>query len=499
MALPRINSLATTSSKPTSPKLSTTTFLAPKHDLNLSPCKQPCTDQSTSTNSPSQAQCSIKCCSESRRPEYFLNRIPDDTYVRIMDTTLRDGARAPGRAMTRPEKLAVARKLAELGLDVIEVGFPASSEDDLETSKLIAREIGNGVDELGFVPAIGALARCDVRGDVDAAWEAVREARRPRVHVFLATSEILMKRELKRTPEEVLVLAKQGVSYAKSLGCHDIEFVCVDAGRSDKEFLYRVYGEAIKAGATTVTVTDTVGQNFPTEVERMILDLKANVEGIEDVVIAAHCHNDLGLATANSLAAAQAGARQIEVTINGIGERAGNASLEEVEEYSGLSLQPHKAIVGTNVLAHASGIHDQFISDGNIESLVSKHQQSGLAWKLVDIQVNSHQCQGLPTVNVKLVDVKGLEHSATSEAVDQVNAAFYAIDLIVKVPVTVVECSTNSDTADNTIWAQVKVSVKQASQDTISGSAQSFNLVESCALAYIDALNQILAFGFPAK
>lgn len=447
-----------------------------------------------------------------------------------MDTTLRDGARAPGRAMTQPEKLAVARKLAELGVDVIEVGFPASSEDDLETSKLIAREIGNGVDELGFVPAIGALARCDVRGDVDCAWEAVREARRPRLHVFVATSEILMKRELKKTPEEVLVLAKEGVSYAKSLGCHDIEFVCVDAGRSDKEFLYRVYGEAIKAGATTVTVTDTVGQNFPTEVEQMILDLKANVEGIEDVVIAAHCHNDLGLATANSLAAAQAGARQIEVTINGIGERAGNASLEEfvmavksrgndllgglhtgintkqivptskmVEEYSGLSLQPHKAIVGTNVLAPASGIHDQFVSDGNIESLVSKHQQSGLAWKLVDIQVNSHQCQGLPTVNVKLVDVEGVEHSAISEADDQINAAFYAIDLIVKVPVTAVECSTNSDTADGTIWAQVKVSVKQASQDTISGSAQSFYLVESCALAYIDALNQILALGFPAK
>lgn len=148
-----------------------------------------------------------------------------------MDTTLRDGARAPGRVMTRPEKLAVARKLAELGVDVIEVGFPASSEDDQETSKLIAREIGNGVDELGFVPAIGALARCDVRGDVDAAWEAVREARQPRLHVFVATSEILMKLELKKTPEEVLVLAKEGVSYAKSLGCHDIEFVCVDAGR----------------------------------------------------------------------------------------------------------------------------------------------------------------------------------------------------------------------------------------------------------------------------
>ncbi|CAN6688399.1 unnamed protein product [Malus baccata var. baccata] len=293
-------------------------------------------------------------------PDYIPNRIPNETYVRVLDTTLRDGEQAPGASMTRTEKLAIARQLAKLGVDVIEAGFPASSKYDLETVKLIAKEVGGRVDECGYVPIIGACCRC-VRSDVDAAWEAVKDAKRPRICVFISTSEIHMKYKLNKTADQVLELAEESVRYARSLGAEDITFICEDAGRSEKEFLYRIYGETIKAGATTITFTDTVGYNFPSEVEQFVKDLKANVVGIENAIISVHCHNDLGLANANTLVGAYAGARQVEVTINGIGERAGNASLEEVEEYSGLSIQPHKAIVGVNIFSHASGIHQDGI------------------------------------------------------------------------------------------------------------------------------------------
>ncbi|CAN6554366.1 unnamed protein product [Malus baccata var. baccata] len=261
-------------------------------------------------------------------PDYIPNRIPNETYVRVLDTTLRDGEQAPGASMTRTEKLAIARQLAKLGVDVIEAGFPASSKYDLETVKLIAKEVGGRVDECGYVPIIGACCRC-VRSDVDAAWEAVKDAKRPRICIFISTSEIHMKYKLNKTADQVLELAEESVRYARSLGAEDITFICEDAGRSEKEFLYRIYGETIKAGATTITFTDTVGYNFPSEVEQFVKDLKANVVGIENAIISVHCHNDLGLANANTLVGAYAGARQVEVTINGIGERAGNASLEE--------------------------------------------------------------------------------------------------------------------------------------------------------------------------
>ncbi|XP_068321699.1 2-isopropylmalate synthase A-like [Pyrus communis] len=321
-------------------------------------------------------------------PEYIPNRIPNETYVRVVDTTLRDGEQAPGASMTRLEKLAIAHQLAKLRVDVIEAGFPASSKYDLETVKLIAKEVGSRVDECGYVPVISAYCRCVRSDDVDAAWESVKDATRPRLCIFISTSEIHMKYKLNKTADQVLELAKESVRYARSLGAQDITFVCEDAGRSEKEFLYRIYGEAIKAGATTLTFTDTVGYNFPSEVEQFVKDLKANVIGIENVILSMHCHNDFGLANANTIAGAYAGARQVEVTINGIGERAGNASLEEfvmavktrgkdmlgglhtgintkhivatskmVEEYSGLSVQPHKAIVGANIFSHASGIH----------------------------------------------------------------------------------------------------------------------------------------------
>jgi len=280
----------------------------------------------------------VRCCSNSsgngesnrrRRPDYIPNRIDNPSYVRIFDTTLRDGEQSPGATMTSKEKLDVARQLARLGVDIIEAGFPIASPDDLEAVKNIAKEVGNHVDDDGYVPVICGLARCN-KADIDASWEAVRHALRPRIHTFIATSDIHLKYKLKKSRDEVISIARDMVAYARSLGCNDVEFSPEDAGRSDREFLYQILGEVIKAGATTLNIPDTVGYTLPTEFGKLIADIKANTAGIENAIISTHCQNDLGLSTANTLAGANAGARQVEVTVNGIGERAGNASLEEV-------------------------------------------------------------------------------------------------------------------------------------------------------------------------
>ncbi|KAG4919935.1 hypothetical protein JHK85_058216 [Glycine max] len=321
-----------------------------------------------------------------RRPPYIPNRIPDPSYVRIFDTTLRDGEQSPGASMTSKEKLDVARQLAKLGVDIIEAGFPAASKDDFEAVKMIAQEVGNAVDDDGYVPVICGLSRCNEK-DIRTAWEAVKYAKRPRIHTFIATSAIHMEYKLRMSKDKVVDIARNMVKFARSLGCEDVEFSPEDAGRSDREFLYEILGEVIKAGATTLNIPDTVGITMPSEFGKLIADIKANTPGIENVIISTHCQNDLGLSTANTIEGARAGARQLEVTINGIGERAGNASLEEVvmalrcgahvngnlytgintkhifltsrmvEEYTGLQLQPHKALVGANAFAHESGIH----------------------------------------------------------------------------------------------------------------------------------------------
>ncbi|KAK4266498.1 hypothetical protein QN277_027405 [Acacia crassicarpa] len=322
-----------------------------------------------------------------RRPQYIPNHIPDPNYVRIFDTTLRDGGQFPGASMTSKEKIDIARQLAKLGVDIIEAGFPAASNDDFEAVKMIATEVGNAVDDEGYVPVICGLSRCNEK-DIRTAWEAVKYAKRPRIHTFIATSAIHMEYELRKTKEQVIDTARNMVKFARSLGCDDVEFSPEDAGRSDREFLYQILGEVIKAGATTLNIPDTVGTNMPSEFGKLIADIKANTPGIENVIISTHCQNDLGLSTANTLESARSGARQLEVTINGIGERAGNASLEEVvmalkcanhhvfgglytgistphiyptskmvEEYSGLKLQRHKAIVGANAFAHEGGIN----------------------------------------------------------------------------------------------------------------------------------------------
>jgi 2-isopropylmalate synthase len=307
-----------------------------------------------------------------------------DNYVRVFDTTLRDGEQSPGATMTSAEKLEVARALARLGVDIIEAGFPIASPDDFEAVRRIAQEVGHMPGPGGQPPVICGLARTTTQ-DIDAAWGAIKEAAKPRIHTFLATSPIHMKHKLRMDPEEVVERVVEMVSYARSL-CEDVEFSPEDAGRSDPEFLYVVLEEAIKAGATTLNIPDTVGYTTPNEFGGLIAGIMENTPGIEDVFVSVHCHNDLGLATANTLAGVQAGARQVEVTINGIGERAGNTSLEEivmalktrqpvfgletgidttqimrvsrlVSNYTGMAVQPNKAIVGANAFAHEAGIH----------------------------------------------------------------------------------------------------------------------------------------------
>ncbi len=252
--------------------------------------------------------------------------------IRIFDTSLRDGEQSPGASLTSAEKLEIARALARMGVDVIEAGFPAASPDDLEGVRRIAVEVGNPLPGDGEiyrqVPIICGLARA-AKGDIDAAWQAVQHAARPRIHTFLATSPIHMRYKLRMDPEQVVDRVQEMVAYAASL-CKDVEFSPEDAGRSDPEFLYLVLEQAIKAGATTLNIPDTVGYTTPEEFGALIAGIVANTPGIDNAIVSVHCHDDLGLATANTLAGIRAGARQVEVTVNGIGERAGNTSLEEV-------------------------------------------------------------------------------------------------------------------------------------------------------------------------
>lgn len=313
-------------------------------------------------------------------------------YVRIFDTTLRDGEQSPGATLSSTEKLEIARGLAQLGVDVIEAGFPAASPDDLVAVRRVAQEVGNSPGPRGSPPIICGLARA-TPPDIDAAWEAVRHARHPRIHTFLATSEIHMKHKLRLTPEEVLKRAVEMVRYAKQL-CNDIEFSPEDAARSDPDFLCILLAEVVRAGASTLNIPDTVGYSTPDEFGALIATILQRLPTSEDIVLSVHCHDDLGLATANSLAGIRAGARQVEVTVNGIGERAGNASLEEVvmalhtrrplfgletgidttqitrlsrlvSHYTGIVVPPNKPVVGANAFAHEAGIHQ----DG-----VLKHQ-----------------------------------------------------------------------------------------------------------------------------
>ena len=313
-----------------------------------------------------------------------------NNYVRFFDTTLRDGEQSPGATMTSTEKIEVARQLARLGVDVIEAGFPIASPDDLAAVQAISSDVGQAksvstwAEDSVRTPVICGLARASTQ-DIDAAWEAIQSADYPRIHTFLATSDIHMRHKLRMEREDVVERVSTMVAYAKQY-CSDVEFSPEDAGRSDPEFLYIVLEQAIKSGATTLNIPDTVGYTTPEEFSTLISGIIANTPGIDNVIVSVHCHDDLGLATANTLAGIRAGARQAEVTINGIGERAGNTSLEEVvmalhtrrpifslehgvdttqitrasrivSKYTGIVVQPNKAIVGANAFAHEAGIH----------------------------------------------------------------------------------------------------------------------------------------------
>jgi 2-isopropylmalate synthase len=296
--------------------------------------------------------------------------------ITIFDTTLRDGEQSPGCSMNQQEKLRMAHQLDRLGVDVIEAGFPIASDGDFESVKAIASVVRR--------PIIAGLARA-CRADIERAWEALKHAERPRIHVFLATSDIHLQYKLRITRDQCVAQAREAIQLAKSL-CDDVEFSPEDATRTDPDFLCRVLDAVVEAGATTLNIPDTVGYTVPTEFEELIAMIGRCVKGIENVTISAHCHNDLGMAVANALAAISNGARQVECTINGIGERAGNASLEEIvmamrvrpdrypyetgivseqifaasqmlSDITGVPVQPNKAITGRNAFAHEAGIH----------------------------------------------------------------------------------------------------------------------------------------------
>ena len=296
--------------------------------------------------------------------------------VLIFDTTLRDGEQSPGNTMNTQEKLRIARQLEILGVDIIEAGFPIASEGDFDAVRQIAHIIKNS--------EIAGLARANDE-DIDRAWEAIKNAEKPRIHTFISTSDIHLKHQFRKSRDEVLKIAVNAVKRAKKYTTN-VEFSAMDATRSDWDYLCQVFAGVIDAGAITINVPDTVGYAIPEEFGKLIRYIKDNVPNISHAIISVHCHNDLGLAVANSIAAIQNGARQVECTINGIGERAGNASLEEiamilrtrkdifpahtrivtekiyptsrlVTSITGVSVQPNKAIVGANAFAHESGIH----------------------------------------------------------------------------------------------------------------------------------------------
>jgi 2-isopropylmalate synthase len=513
----------------------------------------------------------------------------DSSYVRIFDTSLRDGEQAPGASMTSAEKLEVARALSRLGVDVIEAGFPAASPDDLAAVQAIAAEVGQGSLEgrpQAEPPIICGLARCTPK-DIEAAWQGVKGARHPRIHTFLASSDIHLKHKLRMTREEMKARAVEMVAFARSL-CDDIEFSPEDAGRSDPEFLYDLLGAVIKAGATTLNIPDTVGYTMPDEFGALIAGIIANTPGAKDVTISVHCHDDLGLAVANSLAGLRAGARQAECTVNGIGERAGNASLEEIvmglrtrHDKVGLEtgvdpkqlfrvsklisrctrypVPPNKAIIGANAFAHESGIHQ----DGMIKNAqtyeIMRPEDVGAAQttlvlgkhsgrnafskrlaelgcpldgdalnkafaefkKLADRKKSVHDADlvalasderipetafwvleslqavcgttNQPMATVRLRDPDGRSHTHASIGTGPVDAAYKAIDAIVKMDVKLLEFGISSVTEGIDALAEASVRVRHGDNRSSHGVASDTDIVVASAKAYISSINHVLS------
>ncbi|MFY9175512.1 MAG: 2-isopropylmalate synthase [Peptococcia bacterium] len=504
---------------------------------------------------------------------------PDNRII-IFDTTLRDGEQSPGVSLNIEEKLAIAQQLAKLGVDVIEAGFPIASPGDFAAVQRIAQEVKG--------PVICALARTE-EADIKRAYEAIKDAEKPRIHTFVATSEIHMKHKLQKTRDEVKEMVVSGVRLAKSL-VDDVEFSGEDAFRSDVDFLCEVITLAIEEGATTINLPDTVGYATPWDFGDFVKTVRQRVPNIEKAIISVHCHNDLGLAVANSLAAIRNGAQQVEVAVNGIGERAGNASLEElvmalytrrkylgfstgintkeiyrtssmISTLTGMPIQPNKAIVGKNAFAHESGIHQdgvlkeretyeimnpEMLGINTQQLVLGKHsgrhalkeRLQGLGYelagddldrafkefkkladrkkeildedliKLVDSQLIGYEddvyqlermqividSNNTPTATIVL-KVDGHSEVAVAMAEGPVDAAYKAIDKIVKLPAKLESFRINAVTSGTD--AQGEVVVRVAIGDRVFvGRGLSVDIVEAGVKAYLNALNKIIG-AFP--
>ena len=499
--------------------------------------------------------------------------------VYIFDTTLRDGEQSPGASLTSDEKLEIARQLVRLGVDIIEAGFPIASPDDFEAVQRIARDL-RGVVVCGLARAVPQ--------DIDRAWEAIKEAETPRLHTFMSTSDIHLVHQFKVSRESALESIHSMVRRAKGY-CMDVEFSPMDATRTDPDFVFKALEVAIAAGATTVNIADTVGYTTPDEFAGLIRGIFANVANIHNAVVSVHCHNDLGMATSNSLAAVLAGARQVECTINGIGERAGNASLEEVvmaihtrkdvynlttginthqiyktsrmvSSYTGVPVQPNKAVVGANAFAHESGIHQdgvlkerstyeimdaraiglaknslvmgkhsgrhalrvrleelgyslsgeelnrafarfkeiadkkKEVSDRDLEAIVENEiQPVDEIYKVKLVQVSCGT--GLvPTATVEMEKPDGNVERAVAIGTGPVDAAYKAIDMIVKVPNRLLEYTVHGVTGGIDALGEVTLRIQEDGK-TFLGHGADTDIVVASVKAYVTALNKLVASG----
>ena len=515
----------------------------------------------------------------------------DPGRVLIFDTTLRDGEQSPGASLNLEEKLAIAQQLARLGVDVIEAGFPFASDGDFAAVQRIAQQVGG---ESG--PIICGLARAS-KPDIKACADAVKPALHSRIHTFIATSDIHLEHKLRKSRREVLEIVPDMVGYARSL-VEDVEFSCEDAGRSDPEFLYEVIEAAIHAGATTINIPDTVGYTTPSEFGTLIAGINQHVPNIGEAVISVHGHNDLGLAVANFLEAVKNGARQLECTINGIGERAGNASLEElvmalhvrrlyynpflgrdadsptpltavrteeitktsrlVSNLTGMVVQPNKAIVGANAFAHESGIHQdgvlknrltyeiidartvglsdnrislgklsgrsavrarleelgydltredldeafarfkdladrkREITDRDLEAIVSEQvQQPEARFQLKLVQVSCGSSLR-PTATVTLGDDDAGERTVSAVGTGPVDAVCRALNTLAGIPNDLIEFSVKSVTEGIDAMGEVTIRLRRDGS-LYSGHAADTDVVVAAAMAFINALNRLVA------
>ena len=515
----------------------------------------------------------------------------DPGRVLIFDTTLRDGEQSPGASLNLEEKLAIAQQLARLGVDVIEAGFPFASDGDFAAVQRIAQQVGG---ESG--PIICGLARAS-KPDIKACADAVKPALHSRIHTFIATSDIHLEHKLRKSRQEVLEIVPDMVGYARSL-IEDVEFSCEDAGRSDPEFLYQVIEAAIQAGATTINIPDTVGYTTPSEFGTLIEGINQHVPNIGEAVISVHGHNDLGLAVANFLEAVKNGARQLECTINGIGERAGNASLEElvmalhvrrryynpfvgrdadsptpltavrteeitktsrlVSNLTGMVVQPNKAIVGANAFAHESGIHQdgvlknrltyeiidartvglsdnrislgklsgrsavrarleelgydltredldeafarfkdladrkREITDRDLEAIVSEQvQQPEARFQLKLVQVSCGSSLR-PTATVTLSDDDAGERTVSAVGTGPVDAVCRALNTLAGIPNDLIEFSVKSVTEGIDAMGEVTIRLRRDGS-LYSGHAADTDVVVAAAMAFINALNRLVA------